>query len=162
MRAMQYASQVTRPYRGCLQTAGPVSAQGLPFFPHGAHGVQDRFGKAPDVIRRTSDVDEGLCFEWAPAVMPLPDSPASVGAVAITGPYMPLQGSLLPDTDLESFPVQHSLAALVGRPSSLLLEHARGRALHDLMMPWNTGLPELKSWLHACRTAIPDILLLGL
>ena len=90
--------------------------------------MQDRFGKAPDVIRRTSDVEEGLCFEWAPAVMPLPDSPASAGAVAITGPYMPLQGSLLPDTDLESFPVQHSMAGLVGRPSSLLLGHARGRA----------------------------------
>ena len=75
--------------------------------------MQDRFGKAPDVIRRTSDVDEGLCFEWAPAVMPLPDSPASGGSVTIAGPYMPLQGSLLAEADLESFPVQHSLAAQV-------------------------------------------------
>ncbi len=85
-----------------------------------AYGSQDRFGKAPDVIRRTSDVDEGLCFEWAPAVMPLPDSPASGGSVTIAGPYMPLQGSLLAEADLESFPVQHSLAVQVGCASSHL------------------------------------------
>ena len=82
--------------------------------------MQERFGKAPDVIRRTSDVDEGLCFEWAPAVMPLPDSPDSGGAVAIAGPYMPLQGSLLPDADPESLPEQFSLAAAVGPRLSLL------------------------------------------
>ncbi len=76
--------------------------------------MQDRFGKAPEEFRRTSDENEGLCFNWAPAAIPLPDSPASGGAVAIAGPYMPLQGSLQPDADLDSFPEQHSLATMVG------------------------------------------------
>ncbi len=85
--------------------------------------AQDRFGKAPEEFRRTSDENEGLCFNWAPAAIPLPDSPASGGAVAIAGPYMPLQGSLLPDADLDSFPEQHSLATMVGifpKPPALL------------------------------------------
>ena len=112
--------------------------------------VQDRFGKAPDVIRRTSDVDEGLCFEWAPAVMPLPDSPASAGAVAITGPYMPLQGSLLPDADLESFPEQHSLAGMAVLPSSLLSWH------HCVRVPltwWCCQMSACCSWETCCMCA---------
>ena len=76
--------------------------------------MQDRFGKAPDVIRSVSDEDEGLCFEWAPAGMPLPDSPGSAGVVALAGPYMPLQGSLLPDAESESMPMQLSLPRNVG------------------------------------------------
>ena len=78
--------------------------------------MQDRFGKAPDVVRSISDEDEGLCFEWAPAGMPLPDSPGSAGVVALAGPYMPLQGSLLPDAESESMPMQLSLPRNVGPP----------------------------------------------
>ena len=76
--------------------------------------MQDRFGKAPDVIRSISDEDEGLCFEWAPAGMPLPDSPGSAGVVALAGPYMPLQGSLLPDAESESMPMQAQPAQKCG------------------------------------------------
>ena len=61
------------------------------------------------MIRSISDEAEGLCFKWAPASMPLPDPPGSAGVVALAGPYMPLQGSLLPDTELEDMPVQLSL-----------------------------------------------------
>ena len=76
--------------------------------------MQDRFGMAPDVIRSISDENEGLCFEWAPASMPLPDSPGSAGVVALAGPYMPLQGSLLPDAEeLDEMPMQLSLPAKV-------------------------------------------------
>lgn len=78
--------------------------------------MQERFGKAPDVIRSISDEDEGLCFSWAPAVMPLPESPGSPGGVAIIGPYMPLLGSLLPDADLEAAPQHEAAAEKVGNP----------------------------------------------
>ena len=72
-------------------------------------------------MRSISDEDEGLCFNWAPAVMPLPEPS---GAVGIAGPYMPLQGSLLPDADPESLPEQFSLAREVGYAVPLFMAYS--------------------------------------
>ncbi len=68
------------------------------------------------MVRSISDEDEGLCYNWEPAVMPLPEPSGTVG---IAGPYMPLQGSLLPDADPESLPEQFSLARDVRHPVPL-------------------------------------------
>ena len=108
------SAQCTRSY-GSWRTQS--SSMTLHTCSHSNHcPVQDRFGKAPDASRSVSDEDAGLCFEWAPASLPLPDSPGSAGVVALAGPYMPLQGSLLPDAESDSLPMQLSLPRNVGPP----------------------------------------------
>ncbi len=61
-------------------------------------GVQDRFGKPPEVMRSKSDEDEGLSFTWAPATLPAGQPLVEEGGEQGRS-YLPLMGSLRPEAD---------------------------------------------------------------
>ena len=62
--------------------------------------AQDRFGKPPEPVRSASDEDEGLSFTWAPASMP--GGQPLIDDAEHGASYLPLMGSLRPDTDVPS------------------------------------------------------------